>query len=124
MALINDPYDSKVNYFYIMSMVYNSKTIYKFGISNNPDQRVRTFRTGNPGIKIVKTYPFDCKMHAQLVETIIHKTFELYRVDGPQKEWFNVPESVIDTKFATDEFKNNIEDIRRSLINMDTSPGP
>ena len=56
--------------------------LYKIGYSNNPDNRLKQFKTGNPKINMYANYPAN-----RLDERLLHKLFEEYRDDG---EWFKL----------------------------------
>ena len=59
---------------------------YKIGKSTSPENRLKTFRTGNPTIHFVCIIPHN-------VERILHTKYESYRVNG---EWFNLPKEEVE----------------------------
>lgn len=67
-----------------------SNGLYKIGISNKPEKRLKQFRTGNPNIQMVC---YSQKVFfAQWLEKHLHKLFSSENVDG---EWFELKEESI-----------------------------
>lgn len=68
----------------------------KIGKSNNPHQRIQQLEVGNPeSIELLASVKVD---HATETERRMHKQFQEYRAKG---EWFDVPESDVDTVIET-----------------------
>ena len=70
--------------------------LYKIGYSQNPDERLKQLKTGNPKISMYNNYPAN-----RLDEKLLHKLFEKKRDCG---EWFNLRR--IDLKWIDNYFIN------------------
>ena len=78
--------NSKEQSIYLLS----SNGLYKIGISNKPEKRLKQLKTGNPNIQLVC---YSQKVFfAQWLEKHLHKLFSKDKVNG---EWFKLKEESI-----------------------------
>lgn len=81
-------------YVYLIEAVIDHIAQYKIGISNKPEKRIKTFKTGNPNIVgIVDKYLCDSRLMAHRVETWYHKHQNKDHIKG---EWFSMTEKEIE----------------------------
>lgn len=80
----------------------NSNGLYKIGISNRPEKRLKQFKTGNPSIQLIC---YSQKVFfAQWLEKHLHKLFSKDNVNG---EWFQLnEESVLTLKKLLSSLSN------------------
>ena len=68
----------------------NNNNLYKIGVSNNPQKRLKTFQTGNAG-DVELIYEIECDS-PHIVEGTLHKYFRTYKV---KNEWFDLDNEVV-----------------------------
>lgn len=81
-------------YVYLIESITDNIRQYKIGISNNPEKRIKTFKTGNPNIVgIVDKYLCESRLMAHRVESWYHKRQNKDLIKG---EWFSMTEKEIE----------------------------
>lgn len=96
---------SKPDYIYIIRQ--GDTRLFKIGVSNNPERRLKNLQTGNPhDLKILKQ--FRCDVPAYGAERIIHAHLKDMHARG---EWFDIP---------TDD---KVVSVAQAMLNALSGPG-
>lgn len=77
-----------------MGYVYliESNSVYKIGLTDNLERRIKQFKTGNPDIKLIHYWETE---DPRGLEKRLHRMLWEFRLVN-RKEWFNLPTEAID----------------------------
>lgn len=108
-------------YIYLIEANIGQTIQYKLGISKHPDKRLKQLVTANPNITgIAEKYKVKNREYANKIETLLHKTFSLNKING---EWFN--DDILTKEIFIEKcriYENNIkiyEQIKNNKQNYD-----
>jgi len=79
--------------FYVYLMYDPSKDRYKIGVSADPERRLRTFHTVDPGIVLLAKWGPCSRKQAYDMEALAHFKYRRQRLHG---EWFRLSQQQVD----------------------------
>lgn len=83
-------------YIYLLECEFPEKTLYKIGISNKVERRVKQLQTGNPYlIKVLNEFKTP---YAFKIEAALHRE---YKIDNVKGEWFDIDISNYENRVNT-----------------------
>lgn len=89
-----------MKFIYLIKSNINGDDLYKIGITQNINKRLKQLRTANPDLTLLDS--FETK-HGNKIESTLHNLYKNKRIDG---EWFLLEELDV---ISFDEICSNIE---------------